>query len=206
MGTAEFVIVRHGNTFDAGEAPRRIGWRTDLPLTESGTAQAEALGAHFAELGWRFARALVSPLLRTTDTAGRILQHQENAPALESCEWLREVDHGPDENQPEPSVVARIGREALAAWDERGEPPPGWTVDAEARCSAWRALFGSEPAGGPVLIVTSNGAARYALLANERLSAKARALGGLKLATGSYGVVARRADGGLQVPVWGRRP
>ncbi|MGA3882329.1 histidine phosphatase family protein, partial [Bacillus pumilus] len=48
-----FVIVRHGNTFAAGEPPRRIGARTDLPLTAQGQAQAEALGAHFAALGWR---------------------------------------------------------------------------------------------------------------------------------------------------------
>jgi broad specificity phosphatase PhoE len=42
------VIVRHGNTFEAGETPRRIGARTDLPLTADGQAQADALGRWFA--------------------------------------------------------------------------------------------------------------------------------------------------------------
>jgi len=59
-----FVIVRHGNTFAPGETPRRIGARTDLPLTPGGEAQAQALGAHFARLGWHFKRVLVSPLER----------------------------------------------------------------------------------------------------------------------------------------------
>ena len=28
------MIVRHGNTFRAGETPTRVGARTDLPLVE----------------------------------------------------------------------------------------------------------------------------------------------------------------------------
>ena len=27
------VVIRHGNTFEADEEPRRVGARTDLPLT-----------------------------------------------------------------------------------------------------------------------------------------------------------------------------
>ncbi|MET1753968.1 histidine phosphatase family protein [Novosphingobium sp. RD2P27] len=200
-----FVVVRHGNTFDAGEPPRRIGWRTDLPLTERGVLQAEALGMYFAELGWRFDRVLTSPLVRTSETARLILQHQRDAPAVEVCSWLREIDHGPDENQPEEAVQARIGEDALAAWDERAEPPPGWIVDADARQEAWRALFGQEPAG-PVLIVTSNGAARYALLADPALRAGIEGMARLKLPTGSFGVIDRAADGALWAPVWGKRP
>ena len=47
-------IARHGNTFEAGEAPRRVGRRTDLPLTAAGRAQAEALGRRFAADGVMF--------------------------------------------------------------------------------------------------------------------------------------------------------
>lgn len=194
-----FVIVRHGNTFEAGEIPRRIGARTDLPLTDAGQVQAHALGAHFAALGWQFARVLVSPLARTRETARAILSHLPGAPEPQRCEWLREIDHGPDENRAEDAVLARIGAEALAAWDERAEPPPGWTVDAEARIAAWRSVFAQD--GGATLLVTSNGAARFALRA-----AGLPAPGGLKLPTGSFGVIRRRADGALDAPVWGRRP
>lgn len=195
----DFVIVRHGNTFEPGEPPRRIGARTDLPLTAGGRAQGDALGAHFAGQGWRFARVLVSPLARTRETAEAILRHLPGSPAPEACGWLREIDHGPDEDMPEDQVLARIGAPALAAWDERALPPPGWTVDAEARVAAWRVLFAH--GGSPTLLVTSNGAARFALIA-----AGLEVAGGLKLATGAYGVIRKGPDGGLDVAEWGTRP
>jgi probable phosphoglycerate mutase len=195
-----FVIVRHGNTFAAGEPPRRIGARTDLPLTDEGWAQGHALGAHFSALAWRFARVLVSPLTRTRETARAILEHQPEAPSPEPCDWLREIDHGPDENMAEEAVLARIGAEALAAWDAHGIPPPGWTVDADARLAAWRGLFAGDE--GPTLLVTSNGAARFALLADPAVVVPDRR----KLPTGAYGVIRKGLGGGLEVPVWGQRP
>lgn len=204
-----FVIVRHGNTFAAGEAARRIGARTDLPLTAAGAAQAKALGAHFAEAGICFARALVAPLRRTCETARLILARQPTALAPETCGWLREIDHGPDEDQPEDAVVARIGSDALEAWDRDAEAPPGWIVDADLRKQAWSEFFASdagEASAGPTLIVTSNGAARFALLADPALATALSALPSLKLPTGSYGVILRDAAGGLTLPVWGRRP
>jgi probable phosphoglycerate mutase len=200
-----FVIVRHGNTFAADEAPRRIGARTDLPLTESGRRQAEALGAHFAKKGWRFGRVLVSPLSRTYETAGLILALQASPPAPEVCDWLREIDHGPDENRREEEVVARIGHEALSAWDVRAEPPPGWIVDPAARETAWRDLFAEPPQALPTLIVTSNGAARFAL-SGSGLAATLPGFASLKLPTGSYGVICREEDGTLRLSEWGRRP
>ena len=200
-----FIIVRHGNTFAAGETPRRIGARTDLPLTDKGIAQAHALGTHFAAMGWRFTRVLTSPLVRTCETAGLILEHWADAAAPESCDWLREIDHGPDENQSEDAVLARIGREALRAWDERAQPPPDWIVDAEPRQAAWRDLFAGEQTG-PTLLVTSNGAARFALLSDSALVKTLPDLPNLKLPTGGYGVIRRGQSGAFEVPVWGKRP
>lgn len=200
-----FVVVRHGNTFAAKEPPRRIGARTDLPLTPAGVAQGDALGAHFAAQNWRFARVLVSPLRRTRETAWAILAHQPDAPDVEPCDWLREIDHGPDENQTEDAVLSRIGQPALTAWDEHAAPPPGWTVDAETRIAAWRTLFDAAPAG-PTLLVTSNGAARFALLSDPALIAARAELPGLKLPTGSYGTITRNPNGALAVPIWGQRP
>jgi probable phosphoglycerate mutase len=194
-----FVIVRHGNTFEAGEPARRIGARTDLPLTPAGVAQAEALGRHFAQQGWHFGRALVSPLQRTRATAAAILAHQPATLRPEPCEWLREIDHGPDEDRPEAEVVARIGAQALAAWDREGTPPPGWIVDAPERLHAWQAFLTT--ASQPTLLVTSNGAARFALLALGLAPG-----GALKLATGAYGLIVREADGALRLAAWDVRP
>jgi broad specificity phosphatase PhoE len=198
------VIVRHGNTFAADEPPRRIGAATDLPLVESGRDQALQLGAHFAARGWRFARLFASPFARTCETAALIASRLSDAPAIDTRAWLAEIDHGPDENRTEPEVVARIGADALANWDRRGVAPPGWKIDADMRQQGWRGFYAARP-DGMSLLVTSNGAARFGLLANPGLAAQAMALPSLKLATGAFGVLALEADG-PRLLSWDERP
>ena len=199
---ALFIIVRHGNTFETGEPARRIGARTDLALTSRGIEQAEVLGAHFAAENMRFGRIIVSPLRRTRQTADAIIAAQSDPAVPEVADFLREIDHGPDENQTEEAVLARIGAAALTAWDHEAIPPPDWSVEADARIAAWRGLFASAVPGQlPTLLVTSNGAARFALIA-----AMVSHVQSLKLATGSYGMIRIAADGACEVPVWGERP
>lgn len=179
------IIVRHGNTFAPDEVPRRTGARTDLPLVESGRAQAMALAAHL--VGTEFDRCLVSPLRRTRETAAIIAPHLPT----ETAAWLCEIDHGPDEGASEEQVVARIGQAALTAWDSAAQVPPGWRVDAPARTAAWRRFLAAE--NGTVLVVTSNGAAKFARLA--------LGLSPGRLRTGAYGEI---IDG--QVTAWDIRP
>ena len=199
---ALFVIVRHGNTFAPGEPARRVGSRTDLALTSQGLEQSRALGACFAGQGRQFGRILVSPLQRTRQTADAIIAALEQPVVPETADFLREIDHGPDENRTEDEVLARIGADALAAWDEFATPPPDWSVDAQRRIAAWRELFTSRtPGQPPILLVTSNGAARFALIAAGVAVEK-----GLKLPTGSYGEIKVQADGTIAAPVWGLRP
>ena len=183
-------VVRHGNTFAPGEPARRIGARTDIPLVASGIAQGEALGRWFAARGVHFDRVLTSPLRRTRETAALILAHQPDPPEIEPAEWLAEIDHGPDEDRTDDAIVARVGTEALRRWDAEAIAPPGWRVDAEARLAAWRSLFAdaARRTEETFLIVTSNGAARFALMADLRLSAIA--LPSLKLRTGAWGEIA----------------
>ncbi|HEX8388875.1 MAG TPA: histidine phosphatase family protein [Sphingomonas sp.] len=170
------VVVRHGNTFAPGEPVLRIGARTDPPLVESGRAQAAALRERFAALGWRFDRVLAGPLRRTRESAALIVGVE---PGI--ADWLAEIDHGPDEGRPEEDVAARVGRAALDRWDREAIAPVGWIVDAEARVPAWHAAFAT---ADDLLLVTSNGAARFALLALGE-----QPEGGLKLRTGAYGVI-----------------
>lgn len=188
------TIVRHGNTFEAGEIPRRVGRRTDLPLTSAGLAQAAALGSALA--GRSFARCLVSPLLRTRQTAEALLGAAGLRLTPEPAEFLAEIDHGPDENATDAEIVARIGAEALTAWDERAIVPDGWVVDGEARIAGWRSL--AREAGADMLCVTSNGAARFALLAFG--------LPPQKLRTGAWGIIETGADGRFELVEWDKRP
>lgn len=196
------TIVRHGNTFDAGDVVRRIGVRTDLRLVAKGCEQADALGRAFAEQGLAFDRALAAPLLRTRETIDRILAYHPAAPEIESADWLTEIDHGPDEDRSEEAVIARIGSQALDAWDRDARVPDGWIVNAEERLKAWRDFW--ESSSGRVLIVTSNGAARFALFADPALRAQASTLPSLKLRTGAYGVIVREA-GALRLLAWDQR-
>ena len=197
------VIVRHGNTFESGEEPRRIGAATDLPLVESGKEQALRLREYFAAQGWAFDRVLSGPLARTLETAQLILSGLPAAAPIEPCAWLGEIDHGPDENMPEARVAARIGKAILARWDEQGVAPAGWRVDAEVRKDAWRSFFDGRPQGR-TLLVTSNGAARFALLA-DGLSRQAADRASLKLATGAFGLIALEIDRPRLV-LWNQRP
>lgn len=195
------VIVRHGNTFEAGEAPRRVGARTDLPLTQAGRQQAMALGRHFTGLGLEFSTALAGNLSRTRETAELILAAQPVPPTFGTASFLTEIDHGPDEDQPEDAVLARIGAEALAAWDRDAVPPPDWQVDVAGRVAAWRDFMAS--AAGDVLLVTSNGAARFALLALLDPTDRPEQI---KLRTGSYGIISSDNAGLRRLSDWNRRP
>ena len=201
-------IVRHGNTFHKSDTVTRVGARTDLALSNSGEAQAAALGAHFREKGIAFAQAIAGPLKRTCQTADAILSAQANPPELEIGNFLREIDYGPDENQPENAVIARIGQDALDAWEQDAVPPPGWRFDPAAIEGQWQSLFAklAKSAGkGPVLIVTSNGIARFALTA-AGLKPDSAQHENLKLKTGAYGVFSLDDAGDLTLSDWNIRP
>ena len=191
-------IIRHGNTFESSAAACRIGAGTDLPLVESGRAQADRLGKWFAAQGLPIRSLHNSPLQRARETAARIGAAAGHAPDG-TLSWLNEIDHGPDEGCPEAQVLARIGAQALADWDERGIAPDGWTVDAGARIAAWKDWFAREGEGAE-LLVTSNGAARFALLA------LGLPLGSLKLRTGAFGELAVDGQGAVTLLRWDERP
>ena len=199
-------IVRHGNTFDKGDTVTRVGARTDLPLSTSGKAQAEALAAHFKELVPNgFDMVFCSPLLRTRQTADAILNRYDDAPEPRTLEFLREIDYGPDENQPEENVIARIGQAAIDAWDRDAIPPMGWDVDPDSLIAEWASLLNTLSAPNsfpPVLIVTSNGIARFVLDAVTKMEIEPASI---KLKTGAYGLI-RTYSTGATLLDWNVRP
>ena len=199
---ARLIIVRHGNTFDRGDTVTRVGGRTDLPLSHSGQAQAAALARAFSDT--HFVAAFCSPLRRTRETARAMIGMRTGSPALIVLPFLTEVDYGPDENQPEEQVVARIGDAALAAWEQDAIPPDGWQVDPDALRLGWRNLIARASELGPdetVLIVTSNGIARFLPdVVNSAPDGLDR-----KLKTGAWGVVELH-DGSAHISAWNVRP
>ncbi|MCI4644231.1 MAG: histidine phosphatase family protein [Hyphomonadaceae bacterium] len=193
-------IVRHGNTFDKGDTVLRVGGRTDLDLSTSGQLQAGALAMHFAEFETQPVRVIAGPLKRTLQTAQAIADAL-GVLHVQVDERLREVDYGPDEGKPEDQVIARIGEDALAAWESEARVPDGWQVDPAALVQAWKDLLIETHHGeGDMIAVTSNGVARFALAA-----AGAAGKAPLKLRTGAYGVIAVR-EFDLELVAWDVRP
>ncbi len=185
MTHTTLIIARHGNTFDKGDVVLRVGAGTDLPLSQSGQAQATTLGAHLRAQFPEITQAYVSPLQRTqqTCTLGFPGLAQQIDPRL------NEVHYGPDEGKPEAEVIARIGETALQQWEQNHIPPQDWPVDVAHIQADWQALVAEimqKHAGNTVLIITSNGTARFApgLCDNAEIAA-----GNTKLRTASYGVL-----------------
>jgi len=179
------IIVRHGNTFAAGDVVRRIGAGTDLPLVESGIAQARKLGRLFKEKGWLPNAVFTSQLLRTQQTAEYIMAEMGLKKQSIALSNFDEIDFGDDENQPEEAVVARLGSKALQDWDERGIVPDGWYADPKAITNWWKdfATASVKQKTPIVLVVTSAGIGRFALNLCKETPDK------VKLPTGSYGVL-----------------
>ncbi len=194
MNYGRVYIVRHGNTFDKGDVLRRVGGRTDLPLSTSGQAQAKQLAEAFK--GIKFAEAYSSDLKRTRQTAEAILGEQAYALAT----FLTEIDYGPDEGRPETDVVARIGQAALDLWDTQAIPPKGWHVDPQDLRTAWQACLASCSPHENTLIVTSNGVARFLLDVVDGGAEAPR-----KLRTGSYGIIGITPKGPV-LESWDVRP
>jgi probable phosphoglycerate mutase len=103
--SGEAVLVRHGET-EWSRTGRHTG-RTDIPLTERGRQQAEAVGAVLRAR--RFALVLTSPLERAAETC-RLAGYAE---AAERRDDLMEWDYG--------------AYEGLKTVDIRAERP-GWTL------------------------------------------------------------------------------
>lgn len=186
--TTRIIICRHGNTFDKGDVITRVGAHTDLALSTSGKVQAEGLKAHFHKDSgpYKFERAFCSELRRTRETANAILDGGHSAD-LSVRAFLNEIDYGVDENQPEEDVVARVGRQAITDWDNHAIVPDGWIVDpAQVRADWLSFLQEMSKTPGDVLVVTSNGIARFCLNIVDHVTCEEPPL---KLLTAAFGVV-----------------
>jgi probable phosphoglycerate mutase len=111
----EVVLVRHGET-EWSASGRHTG-RTDVPLTDDGRRQAEALRACLSE--WTFEVVLTSPLRRAAETC-RLAGLEDVAQVRED---LREWDYGDYEGRTTAEI--RAGRAGWNLWVDgvpNGEP------------------------------------------------------------------------------------
>jgi len=105
-----FFFMRHAQSLDNAE--KRIGGRTDVPLTPKGRAQAKAAGKHLARC--QIQTLISSPLVRTRTTAALAMPGQ--GPLIE--EDLRERDWGILEGRPVAAMTDRFATpENGEAWE-----------------------------------------------------------------------------------------
>lgn len=201
------LIARHGNTFGPGETPLRVGKRTDLPLVESGREQARRIGLWMKERALTPQAVFTSSLKRTIETARLALDMAGLETTTRTILHLfDEIDHGPDEGKTEEDVLARLGPQALRLWDETATMPQDWTPRPEAILSGWKEFLETirqDFPDGLVLVVTSNGVARFApFLATPDEKTRRP----LKLSTGALGQMECEDNSSWTVSFWNVRP
>jgi probable phosphoglycerate mutase len=201
------IVARHGNTFEPGEAPRRVGARTDLPLTAKGIEHGRNLGVYLKKINLLPDRIYTSRLMRTRQMAEEILSVTGLQIAPEASDIFNELDYGPDENKIEDYVIARLGQQAMSDWEEKAIMPPGWSPDSQTIIAGWKDFadrMADEEPDGIILVITSNGIARFALALTGHFEETGRQFG-LKMATGAFGVLEH--DGkDWNVQNWNIRP
>jgi len=158
------IIARHGNTFSKGQAPTRVGGRTDLPLVDTGKHQAQKLGAWLKETNFLPEVTYSSDLRRTKDTAEIALEESGYNQPVFPLAIFNEIDYGVDENQTEDKVIARIGEKAIQDWDNHAIVPNGWQFDPDECIQNWKdfAQHIIDDDQDTIMVVTSNGIARFA--------------------------------------------
>ncbi|NNM59629.1 MAG: histidine phosphatase family protein [Legionellales bacterium] len=162
--STRLLIARHGNTFGPGDIVKRVG-TTDLPLVESGLIQGRLLGTYLKQNNLIPDVIFTSKLKRAIQTAEQAQNAMQTHVLIKTLSIFNEIDYGPDENQPEDKVVARLGAEALQAWEANATVPNGWKVDPQTIITNWQDFsvkLTEEYAGKTILVVTSNGIARFA--------------------------------------------
>ncbi|MGE4312977.1 MAG: histidine phosphatase family protein [Pseudobdellovibrionaceae bacterium] len=207
--TTTLLIARHGNTFRPEETPTRVGARTDLDLVPTGEDQAHELARYLAEFRLIPDVIFTSYLKRTIQMAEIICDDLDIDPEIIPEAAFNEIDYGPDENKTEEEVIARLGLDALKKWDLDAVVPDGWIVHPEGIIQSWAdfaADIEEDFAGQNVLVITSNGIARFApYLTGDFNSFKEKH--GIKIATGALCVLNKiDSDAHWTVDGWNIRP
>ena len=130
------LLARHGET--PWNAEGRYQGQEDIPLSEVGIAQANALGKRLADL--QIDRAVASPLSRATRTA-QLALGEARAPQLLFDEGLKEIGHGEWEGL----LASEIGEKdpaRLRAWREEPDSVlmPGGESLRQVLDRSWRGL------------------------------------------------------------------
>lgn len=210
------IIARHGNTFNPDDIPTRVGKNTDIPLVEKGKLQAQAIGKYLKDHNLVPDVVYSSTLQRTKETAKIALEQCGIKSPVYALDIFDEIDYGPDENRTEDTVIARIGQNAIDAWDKDAIVPEGWNINPQEVIENWVNFAHNitkthdtvtnivHDISETVLVVTSNGIARFAPHITENFEEFTKNHN-IKLSTGALAIL--KFDGKTwHIDKWNIRP
>jgi probable phosphoglycerate mutase len=194
------IFARHGNTFTPGETPYIVGANENLPLVESGVAQAIQFGQALKEAGVMPAICFIGPLTRHRQFAEIAMQRLGVEPTqlnqlLRIDRRLNEIDYGTWSGLTEEQIVQKFGTEVQENWTKRGVFPvgAGWKPEldqvTEDALSFLDDLETQYQDMDTVVAISSGGKLRYFLQTVPGEFEKHQASGELKVATGNMCVL-----------------
>ena len=205
------ILARHGNTFAPGDPVVWTGSSNDIPLVNSGRAQAKAFAKELSDRGFAPARVLAGPLVRTREYAEIVISELELETRLVIEPRLMEIDYGDWTGLSNEEVAAQFNASEQDAWNERSEWPDtaNWTGSREGVIAEVKSLATELEVNcsneEDILIVSSNGRIRYFLELIQGAFAEHVAAGTFKVKTGAYCVLELHgAD--WSVVDWNRKP
>jgi len=167
MSFKGLLLIRHGNTFAAGDRIVMVGRNQDLPLVESGRAQAHGAAVAIQDAGIHLERIWTSPLLRASEFAAIIAADLRLKPDVVCIDpRLQEIDFGQWGGLTTAEICAQFGEEVWRQWDQLAKwPNQGqWGSDENSTSQQIRGFMDERmTAVSPELVVTSNGILRSIL-------------------------------------------
>ncbi|MDX9690234.1 MAG: histidine phosphatase family protein [Proteobacteria bacterium] len=203
----KLILVRHGNTFEAGQTPTWVGGRTDMPLTATGEEQAQAIAKSITQLYAPISTIASGPLKRTRRVS-EIIATATNTIFIVD-ERLTEIDFGKWENKSNQEIAALYGQEMLDDWNIRGLWPAemNWVPSEDKLLKNVHNVLEEQhskllqPNAHHRVIVTSNGILRFVFSAVTGTKPSAEA----KVGTGHYCVLEPTTEG-WAIEKWNARP
>jgi 2,3-bisphosphoglycerate-dependent phosphoglycerate mutase len=129
----KLVLIRHGeSTWNLDN--RFTGW-TDVPLTETGVAQARQAGRLLKEAGYEFDIAYTSVLKRAIWTLWHALDEMDRTWLPEVKDWrLNERHYGALQGLNKAETARQYGDAQVLVWRRSYDTPPPPLDPADPRC------------------------------------------------------------------------
>jgi 2,3-bisphosphoglycerate-dependent phosphoglycerate mutase len=171
----KLVLIRHGESTWNLEN-RFTGW-TDVPLTETGVAQAKAAGKLLKDEGWDFDLCYTSVLKRATHTLWHTLDELDRTWLPVVHTWrLNERHYGALQGLNKAETAKKYGDEQVLVWRRSYDTPPPPLEPGDPRSERGDRRYANVPEGQiPLTECLKDTVARVLPFWNESMAPAIRA-------------------------------